>query len=128
MPNIVLVDEIEERRGVSRELINTGHRIFEASDAGVVIRMVNENLHMLKIDAIIMDSQGPTVYGFDPVTYFRTTYPDVPLIAILPSPDIDLVNYYLGMGVKDFLIKPIMKSSLLKAVNKVAVRVNSNSI
>ena len=121
MSNIVLIDHTEERLRISRQLLGTGHHVVETSDAGLVIQMVNGHINSSKIDAIIINSQLPKIYGSDAVTYFRTTYPNLPLIVILNSPDAALANNYLGMGVKDILIKPIDNNYLLKAVNKVVV-------
>ena len=111
MPNIVLIGDKEERLSVIRELVDAGHRVVEASDGGQVIRLVNGKSDSLKIDAIIISDQSPKIYGSDAVSYFRITYPAFPLIALLESPDIPLANYYLEIGVKGLLVKPIEKEA-----------------
>ena len=125
MANIVLIDEKKGRRSVSRQLLGTRHSVYEASDPGLVIEMVNGNFNSLKIDAIMINRQVAKIYEGDAITHFRATYPDVPLIVILDSPDTTLAIDYLEIGVKDILIKPIERKTLLNSLDKVDGRVVS---
>ena len=125
MSNIVLIDEKEGRRSVSRQLLGTSHSVYEASDPGLVLEMVNEHFDSLKIDTIIINRQVAKISGGDAITHFRATYPKVPLIVILDSPDTALAIDYLEIGVKDILIKPIERNTLLNSLDKVNGRVVS---
>ena len=68
----------------------------------------------------------PQIDETEAINYFQKEYPTLPLIVMTGFADTQLAVGFLKNGVKDYLVKPIEKDTLLAAVNKAVLERNQN--
>lgn len=114
---ILIVDDEEPVRKVIRlQLSGTRYEILEAEDGEQAIQILNDNT--LLVELIICDVRMPKLNGVEAVAYFRREYPKTPVIVLTGYPDVNLGVEFMREGVADYLVKPVEKETLLKAVDK----------
>ncbi len=114
---ILIVDDEEPVRKVIRlQLSGTRYEILEAEDGEQAIQILNDNT--LLVELIICDVRMPKLNGVEAVAYFRREYPKTPVIVLTGYPDVNLGVEFMREGVADYLVKPVAKETLLKAVDK----------
>ena len=69
-------------------------------------------------DAAVCDIRMPKINGTEAINYFHKNYPTMPLIVMTGFPDTQLAVGLLKEWVKDYLVKPVEKDTLLAAVDK----------
>jgi two-component system chemotaxis response regulator CheY len=84
----------------------------------MAIQKINEGDNSLTVDAAICDIRMPQIDGTEAINYLQKEYPTLPLIVMTGFADTQLAVGFLKNGVKDYLIKPVGKDTLLAAVNK----------
>ena len=127
MPTILVVDDEEGIRSVVKHhLVKANYEVIEADGGEMAIQKINEGDNPLTIDAAICDIRMPQIDGTDAINYFQKEYPTLPLIVMTGFADTQLAVDFLKNGVKDYLVKPVEKDSLLAAVNKAVLERNRN--
>lgn len=122
MLRILVIDDEENIRSIIKDhLIKTNYEVIEAKDGGEAIRKIFEESHPLRIDAVVCDIRMSKIYGMDAISYFQTKYSSLPLIVMAGREDVQLAINLLKRGVRDYLVKPIRKDSLLAAIKNVAL-------
>lgn len=118
---ILLADDEFEIRNVLRLLLEKeGHKILEAYDGEMAVRVVNENPD---IDLCIMDIMMPRQSGVDATTAIRR-FSDVPILFLTAkSLERDKIEAY-GSGGDDYIVKPFSPKELLFKVNALTRRYN----
>ena len=119
MPRILVIDdEVEIRSIVKHHLVKADYEVVEASDGGEGIKKINEGDNSLRIDAVICDIRMPKINGTEAIAYFQEEYPNLPLIVMTGFPETERAVSLLKQGVKDYLVKPVEKETLLASVKK----------
>lgn len=119
MPRILVIDDEEEIRSiVKHHLVKANYEVVEAEDGEKAIQRINEADNPLRVDAVICDIRMPKINGIEAISYFQREYPTLPLIVITGYPDVSLAVGLLKKGVKDYLVKPVEKETLLATVKK----------
>ncbi len=118
---ILLADDEFEIRNVLRLLLEKeGHRVLEAYDGEMAVRVANENPD---IDLCIMDIMMPRLSGIDATTAIRR-FSDVPVLFLTArSLDKDKTEAY-GSGGDDYIVKPFSPKELLFKVEALTRRYN----
>jgi two-component system chemotaxis response regulator CheY len=119
MSRILVIDDEEEIRSVVKHhLLQANYEVLEAEDGKMAIQKINEGDNSLTVDAAICDIRMPQIDGTEAINYLQKEYPTLPLIVMTGFADTQLAVGFLKTGVKDYLIKPVGKDTLLAAVNK----------
>ena len=119
MPRILVIeDEVEIRSIVKNHLVNANYEVVEAEQGEEAIQKINKGDNPLNIDAAICDIRMPKINGIEAISYFQKEYPTLPLIVMTGFPDTQRAVSLLKNGVKDYLVKPVEKDTLLAAVKK----------
>lgn len=113
---LVVDDEPDIRKVVRMTLEKQSYYVIEAEDGQQAITRLNEGEHPMTIDVIITDVRMPHINGVEAMNYFQREYPSKSLIVLTGFPDLDLAMNFLKGGVMDYLVKPVDREKLTKAV------------
>jgi len=113
---ILIVDD--ERRILSS--LNALLRIAGYTDVVTCedSRHVADLIEAHRFSVALIDLSMPYVSGQELLEMFRATAPDVPVIVVTATDDIDTAVACLKAGAFDYLVKPVKKSRVLPAVDR----------
>jgi len=114
-------DENEVRRAISSILKNIFTNILTASNGIEGIELVRNN----KIDIIISDICMPKCDGLDMIKTIHKTYPQTPTILVTALENSESLVRSINLGVNKYIIKPVTKDKLFKAIEEVLYLINS---
>lgn len=112
-------DEIVMREGIKSTVQweQEGYEfIGEASDGELAYPMIQN----LKPDIVITDIRMPFMDGLELSRLVKKELPDTKIIILSGYSDFEYAKKAIGIGVTDYLLKPISSAKLLEAVNRVA--------
>jgi|GEM_PF-1426355 len=114
-PVILTVDDDSTVRiSIKNYLEDYGFRLFQAVDGEECLKTVKEN----EIDLVLLDLKMPGMDGLEVLSQIKKDYPDLPVIVISGTGEIDDVVQALRNGAQNFLQKPINNMEMLTfAVN-----------
>lgn len=115
-PVLVVDDEPQILKGFEIALKSAGYRnllLCRESDR------VAEILAGRKITAVLLDLNMPGISGHDILELIITEYPDVPVIVITGSNDVETAVRCMKRGAFDYMVKPIEKNRLISVVRRV---------
>lgn len=116
---VMIVDDEEEvRKPIRLNLTKAGYDVVEAYDGEHAIKTLNSDDNPLMVDTILCDIRMPKIDGTEAIAYFRTQYPNVPVVVLTGYPDLDLAVSLIKQGVLDYLVKPVSKEELLTVISK----------
>lgn len=116
---VLLVDDEEEvRKPIKLSLTRSGFEVVEAADGDQAIKALNDGDNPLMVDTILCDIRMPKINGTEAISYFRSQYPNVPVIVLTGYPDVDLAVSLMKQGVLDYLVKPVSKDELLNVIKR----------
>lgn len=112
---LIVDDEAPVRKGISR-FIN-----WEAIDCAIEDTASDgleaiEKLRELSIDIVITDIRMPEADGLYLSQYISRQYPDIQVIILTGYADFTYAQTAIQYNVSDFLLKPISKEQVIKAV------------
>ena len=110
---LIVDDEDSIRKSIRISLLQAGYEVVEASDGQQAVTVIGEGDNPLMVDAILCDIRMPRISGVDAIAYFRAQYPSIPVIVLTGYPDFDLAISLMKMGVRNYLVKPVLKHDLL---------------
>ena len=113
---LIVDDEASIRKTLHICLSQAGYHVIEACDGQEAITALDSGDNALMVDAIICDIRMPRIDGTDAIRHFRAQYPSIPIIVLTGFPDVELAIAMMKVGVKDYLLKPVMKENLLSAL------------
>lgn len=111
------MDDEEDVREVLRlHLEGAGYNIIEAENGEVAIQMLREEDNMVNVGLILCDIRMPKVNGHECTDFMRREAPGIPVMVITGYPDTEMAVGMLKKGVKEYLVKPVEKETLLQKV------------
>ena len=113
---LVVNDDPEVRKVLVHHLTRAGYEVVETTDGEEGIRAIKSDDNPFMVDTIICDMNMPKINGKGAVAYFRSQCPAVPVVVLTGYPDTDLAVAFMKQGVRDYLIKPVTKDTLLTAI------------
>ncbi len=123
MISVFLVeDEFVVREGIKKNVDWAGSGISflgEAPDGELAYPLIQK----LKPDIVITDIKMPFMDGLDLSRLIRKELPGTKIIILSGYGDFDYAKQAIGIGVTDYLLKPISPEKLLEAVRPVAALV-----
>lgn len=114
---LVVDDSATMRKIVGVALAGAGHVYAEAENGKIGL----EKARAAKFDCVILDVNMPEMNGIE---FLKARSGDaslkaLPVIVLTTQDEEALKNEALGLGAKDFLVKPFQKEGLLAAVSAV---------
>ena len=114
---LIIEDDPDIREILKVQLEQGGHQVIEAKDGQEGIGLMKKGSNLLQVGLIITDIRMPKVNGVEAVDYIKANAPSIPIMVITGYPDAKLAVDLLQKGVKDYLVKPVEKDTLLKKVS-----------
>jgi DNA-binding NtrC family response regulator len=113
--NILLIEDNEGSRfGFVRYFIKSGYTVSEAD----TLSAASEALKKHSFDAIILDINLPDGNGIEFISTIRTQDPNIPIIVITGTGDIQLAVKAMKSGADNFLTKPVDNAALMEFLRK----------
>jgi CheY-like chemotaxis protein len=96
-----------------------GYQILEAENGEHAIKILFKGDNMKKIALILCDVRMPVVNGEEFVNYLQQTDSQAKVVMLTGYPDKKLAELLKEKGVDEYLVKPIEKQTLLKAIKEI---------
>jgi serine phosphatase RsbU (regulator of sigma subunit) len=107
---VLLVDDDRVVASVFRRLLQQrGFEVLVAGDGGEALTVAKER----SPEVVLMDLQMPRMGGLEALGEFSRQFPDMPVIIVSGTGDINTVIEALRLGASDYLIKPVGDGSTL---------------
>ena len=116
---LIIEDDLEIRDILKLQLEQAGHQVIEAGNGEEGIEMMKRGSNLLQVGLIITDIRMPKINGVEAIDYIQKNAPSIPIMVVTGYPDTDLAVNLLQKGVKDYLVKPVEKDTLLKKVTAI---------
>lgn len=117
MKILIVEDDEIVLKIIEHQLEAEGYKIITAQDGMMAFEIIKKN----NIDLIISDIMMPNMTGLTMLSLLkRFYYNKIPIIFISSLDQADLITKSLGLGVEDYLVKPINFPELLMKVKKYA--------
>lgn len=114
---LIIEDDLDIRDILKNQLEQGGHQVIEAKDGQEGIDLMKKGSNLLQVGLIITDIRMPKVNGVEAIDYIHANAPSIPIMVITGYPDTELAVNLLQKGVKEFLVKPVEKETLLSKVS-----------
>jgi two-component system chemotaxis response regulator CheY len=115
---LVVDDEPEVRKPITINLQQAGYEVIEAENGLQAIEALRSGDNGLMVDSILCDIRMPALNGTEAIAYFRSEFPSVPVLVLTGYPDVERAVGFFKVGVLDYLVKPISREQLLRAVRQ----------
>src|SRR5574341_1502699 len=112
---LVIDDDPDVRRAISRHLQSDGHDVIEAPDGKVGMRLFRES----PTDLVVTDLFMPEQEGLETIRELRRSFEDVKILVVTGAPPgspLDFRAHATALGAKATLSKPFTREELLGAV------------
>ncbi|CAI2718912.1 response regulator [Nitrospina watsonii] len=116
---LVIEDDADIQEMIKLQLEQAGYRVIEAGNGEEGIALMKQGSNLLQVGLILTDIRMPKINGIEAIDYIHANAPSIPIVVITGYPDTDLAVNLLQKGVKDFLVKPVQKETLLKKVSAI---------
>lgn len=116
---LIIEDEADIRDILKLQLEQAGYQVIEANNGEEGIELMKKGSNLLQVGLIITDIRMPKVNGVEAIDYIKANAPSIPIMVITGYPDTELAINLLQKGVKDYLVKPVEKETLLSKVSTV---------
>jgi two-component system nitrogen regulation response regulator GlnG len=116
LPVLLVDDEPQLLRSASLLLRSSGIRnVIALDDSRKVLPLVGGH----EIGVLVLDLTMPYVSGFELLEQIASRHPDVPVIIMTASNDLETAIECMRTGALDYLLKPVEKNRLISAVKRV---------
>ncbi len=113
---VVVVDDALFMRRLLRDLLeDAGHRVVGEGDDGDQLVELYE-IH--RPDLVTLDLVMPNVGGLEALEALLTAHPDATVIVCSSVSDERSILEAIGLGARDYVLKPVQPAKLLDAVAK----------
>jgi CheY-like chemotaxis protein len=112
---ILVIDDNTEARELLREILEAkGYTVFEAGDGQEALELMDRTL----VNLAIVDLDMPRVNGLEFTQRAKTVNPVLPVIMVTAYAQFYSPAEILAAGVDAFLLKPIDRARLMKAIEQ----------
>ncbi len=122
MARILIIDDDEALRGTMRKILEMdGHRIQEAQDGEVGLRLFRES----PVDLVVTDILMPEKEGIETILELRELSPDLRILAVSGGMELDRTGPLAdaeALGADSSLPKPFSVDELQEAVRSLLER------
>ena len=120
-------DEFTVRERMKRNISWEEHGFIlvgEAGDGEIAYPMILEN----KPDIIITDIKMPFMDGLELSRLVKTSMPQIKIIILSGYDEFDYAKQAIGIGITDYLLKPIAAKKLIESMKKVALIIEKERV
>ena len=112
---IMLVDDDPDQiEYISHVLRSNGFDVIAFDDPNKALQAIREKN---EVDLVISDLRMPRLNGLEFTESLRKARSDVPVIMMTADPSVETFFKALGLGILDFIIKPVKESDVIRTVN-----------
>jgi two-component system response regulator HydG len=118
---ILLVDDEKEILDLTRMALGCDgiHNVVTLQDSRQVIPFLKEK----KVSTIVLDLTMPHISGIELLPILVSEFPDIPVLIMTATDDLETAIGCLKIGAFDYLLKPVEPNRLISAVDK-AMKLN----
>lgn len=117
--HLAIVDDHALFRKTLKNYLSEQKRIQVVVQASDMLDLVTK-FRTISVDVLIMDLFMPGLHGNDAVRLIRTEYPDVKILVLSMSIDIDLISELLDSGIHGYISKADEPEHLVQAIYTVS--------
>jgi len=117
--NLAIVDDHSLFRKTLKIFLSEQKNIHVAVQAADIFDLLNK-LKSSSIDVLLMDVFLPELNGNDALKIIRSEYPDIKILMLSMSTDMDLISDLLDAGIHGYISKAEEPEELLQAIYVVA--------
>jgi DNA-binding NtrC family response regulator len=115
LPVLMVDDEAQALDSFETVLLFTGiNNIIRCQDSRDVMPLLSGQ----EIDVMLLDLSMPHITGEELLTLVTRDFPEVPVIIITGSNDVDTAVACMKSGAFDYMVKPVEKSRLISGVKR----------
>ena len=114
MLSILIIDDDPVYRRISTSILKEKFNVFTADSPSAAFRLLKNN----RIEYVICDYRLPEMDGLDVLARIKTDYPQVEVIMISDSGDMDTVIEALRRGAVDYFKKPFTPSDIWMSIER----------
>ncbi len=115
LPIVVVDDELEVLQSVSTTLVAHGYtNITTLQDSREVLPTIDQ----YGADLVLLDLGMPHLDGLDVLRRMKDSHPDVPIIVVTATNEIDTAVQCMREGASDYMVKAIESNRLLSGVER----------
>ena len=115
LPILLVDDEEQLLRAVSVTLRGAGlAEVLTADDSRTVLPALAEK----DVGVVLLDLTMPHLSGYQLLELIAADYPDVPVIVMTATNDLDTAVHCMRAGATDYLVKPVEPSRLVSSVKR----------
>ena len=120
-PPILLVDDEKEMLEITKMALGCDgiHNVVTLQDSRQVVTLLKEK----KVAAIVLDLMMPYLSGMELLPTLVGDFPEIPVLIMTASDDLEMAVECLKMGAFDYLLKPVEPNRLVSAIDK-ALKLN----
>jgi len=107
-------DEIEVLKPHIFFLREKGYEIDTCSNGNDAIDLVKQNPY----DLILLDEHMPGLSGIETLRLIKEARPEIPVVMITKSEEVEIMEAAIGLEIADYLIKPVKPNQILLALKK----------
>lgn len=111
---LTIDDDVKILKVLNIHLSSAGYTVIQSTGGNDVFSHLDGNSH----DLVICDIRMPEVDGLNVLDYVRKKSETLPIIMLTGVLDVTMAVEIMKKGAFDYLIKPILKENLLRAVEK----------
>ena len=118
-PRILIVDDSEFNRAISREILQETYDIIEADDGKEALHKINE--YGMEISLVLLDIIMPEKDGFEVLKYMTEEHliSDIPVIMISSEDSANYIRRAYEMGVSDYINRPFDANIVYQRVSNI---------
>ena len=116
---LVIDDEPDVREVLRIHLESANFNVIEAGNGEEGLALMKTGANLVQVGLIICDIRMPKVNGIEAIDYLKENAPSIPIMVVTGYPDSELAVSLLKKGVKDYLVKPVEKETLLEKVKEI---------
>ena len=121
---LIIEDDPDIREILKQQLEQANYKVIEAADGQEGIELMQKGSNLVQVGLIITDIRMPKVNGVEAIDYIKANAPSIPIMVVTGYPDTELAVKLLQKGVKDYVVKPVAKESLLNKVSAILLSGN----
>ena len=120
--SIYLVDDDPDLRELLELALETNYRVRTFGAAGPAIEAIKDS----PPDLVLLDVRLPDIDGIDALGTIKTLHPEIMVIMITASRDVDVAISAMKLGAYDYFMKPLeieaLEISIRNALDKIRLR------
>lgn len=117
---ILIIDDEQDVRDIFKDrLEKAGYNPIVAENGEDAITILRSGDNMMNVGLILCDIRMPKVNGIEYITFLKEQAPGIPVVVVTGFPDPEMEHELIAKGVKEYLVKPVDKDTMMNMVNKI---------